>query len=208
MALALLQAGITGFLIGFGLIVAIGAQNAFVLRQGLARRHVFAVCLFCALSDATLILAGVAGLGVFIQGSPTLLAVATLGGAAFLVVYGALAARRALSPGTLEAAAGPGETSLKATIATAAGFTFLNPHVYLDTVVLVGALSAPFAGAAKIAYAVGAMSASFTWFFALGYGARLLAPVFARPQAWRALDAFIAVVMWAIAAKLVWTWSG
>jgi L-lysine exporter family protein LysE/ArgO len=202
---SLLHAAVTGFLIGAGLIVAIGAQNAFVLRQGLMRRHVFWVTTVCALSDAVLIAAGVAGLGTLVQSSPRLLLVATLGGAAFLAVYGFAAARRALRPGGLTAAPKAATDSLAATLAAVLAFTFLNPHVYLDTVVLVGSLSAQFAGSAKTAYAVGAMTASAVWFYGLGFGARLLAPVFARPAAWRLLDAAIACVMWAIALSLVST---
>jgi L-lysine exporter family protein LysE/ArgO len=206
---SILQSALTGFLIGLGLIVAIGAQNAYVLRQGLLRRHVLAITTVCALSDALLILAGVAGLGTWVQSSPALLAVATLSGALFLAIYGGLAARRALRPGVLVAASDAGSRDLAPALAATLGFTFLNPHVYLDTVVLVGSLSAQFRDAAKAAYALGAMSASAVWFYALGFGARLLAPIFARPAAWRALDGLIALVMWTIAVNLVlgW-WSG
>ena len=199
------QAVLTGFLIGFGLIVAIGAQNAFVLRQCLIRRHVLAVTTVCAVSDAVLIAAGVAGLGTLVQSSPGLLTVATLGGATFLAAYGVLAARRALNPGTLVAAAGHAG-DLRATIAAALAFTWLNPHVYLDTVVLVGSLSARFSGLDRLGFAGGAMTASVVWFYGLGFGARLLAPIFARPMAWRILDALIACVMWAIAFSLVSAW--
>lgn len=201
-----LQAGLTGFLIGLGLIVAIGAQNAFVLRQGLTGRHVLAVTVVCAVADAVLILAGVAGLGTLVQSSPALLAAATLGGAAFLSVYALMAARRALSRSELHAAPAEGPSGLGATLAAALAFTLLNPHVYLDTVVLVGSLSAQFEGGARAAYALGAMTASAVWFTSLGFGARLLAPVFARPGAWRVLDAGIALVMAAIAAGLVRRW--
>jgi L-lysine exporter family protein LysE/ArgO len=199
------SAALTGFLLGLGLIVAIGAQNAFVLRQGLQRRHVLVVTTICALSDAALIAAGVAGLGTLVSASPVLLAVATLGGAAFLAVYAVRAARRALSPGTLEAAA-PADGDLGRTIAATLAFTFLNPHVYLDTVVLVGSLSGGFAGSDRLAFALGAMSASVLWFYSLGFGARLLAPLFARPMAWRVLDGLIALVMAAIALSLLRGW--
>ncbi|MGQ7791282.1 LysE/ArgO family amino acid transporter [Faunimonas sp. B44] len=198
----MLSAALTGFGLGGGLIVAIGAQNAFVLRQGLARRHVFVVCLICALSDAALIALGVAGLGAVIAGSAALLRLVTWGGALFLFGYGALAFRRALEPGRLVAAART-EQSVAAAIAACLAFTFLNPHVYLDTVLLVGSLSAQFEGAERLAYAAGAVMASVLWFFGLGYGARLAAPLFARPAAWRALDLAIGTVMWAIAARLV-----
>ncbi len=140
------SAALTGFLLGLGLIVAIGAQNAFVLRQGLQRRHVLVVTTICALSDAALIAAGVAGLGTLVSASPVLLAVATLGGAAFLAAYAVKAALRALSPGSLEAASRD-EVDLGRTIAATLAFTFLNPHVYLDTVVLVGSLSGALPGA-------------------------------------------------------------
>lgn len=200
--LSLVQPAGTGFLIGLGLIVAIGAQNAFVLRQGLMRRHVLLVTSICAVSDAVLILAGVAGLGTIVAGSPQLLTVTTLGGAAFLLAYGLMAARRALTPSRLTAAPA-GETGLGRVIAATLAFTFLNPHVYLDTVVLVGSLSARFEGSGRAAFAAGAMAASALWFYGLGFGARLMAPVFARPTAWRVLDALIACVMVAIAASLL-----
>lgn len=196
-------AALTGFGIGLGLIVAIGAQNAFVLRQGLVRRHVLPVVLVCAVSDALLIAAGVAGLGTLVSSSPVLLTVATWGGAAFLVAYGLFALKRALAPAALDATDGGAQDNLAKALAACLAFTFLNPHVYLDTVILVGSLSAPFSGADKLAYAIGAMSASFAWFFSLGFGARLLAPLFAKPTAWRVLDLLIAAIMFAIAAKLV-----
>lgn len=196
---------LTGLVMGLGLIVAIGAQNAFVLRQGLMRRHVLVVTTICALSDALLILAGVAGLGTLVGRSPMLLTIATLGGAAFLLAYGLMAARRAVTPSHLTVAPA-GETDILRIVAATLAFTFLNPHVYLDTVVLVGSLSARFEGAARVAYAAGAMSASALWFYGLGFGARLLAPVFARPAAWRVLDGLIACVMVAIALSLVRSW--
>ncbi|HET7409229.1 MAG TPA: LysE/ArgO family amino acid transporter [Paracoccaceae bacterium] len=193
----------TGFGTGFTLILAIGAQNAFVLRQGLLRRHVFWICFACALSDAILITAGVAGMGTIAAAAPWLIDALTWGGAAFLIVYGALSLRRALTPGALRAA-GQGAQSLGAALAMTFAFTWLNPHVWLDTVGLVGAVSTGFRGdAAKAAFAAGAVAASFVFFFGLGYGARLLAPVFARPRAWAVLDTVIALVMWTIAASLV-----
>lgn len=198
-----LAAGLTGFLIGLGLIVAIGAQNAFVLRQGLLRQHVLAVATVCALADALLIAAGVGGLGTLVAASPLLMRLTAWAGAAFLAAYGLRAAWRALHPSALKAAQDSGEAGLAATLAAALAFTFLNPHVYLDTVVLVGSLSAQFEGSARIAYAIGAMAASALWFYGLAYGARLLAPVFARPTAWRVLDGLIALVMGVIALRLV-----
>ncbi len=194
------------FLQGFGtslaLIVAIGAQNAFVLRQGLARRHVLPVVLVCALSDALLISLGVAGLGRWVQEQPVLLSVTRWGGAAFLVVYGALAARRALSPHALSLQ-GAAVGDLRAAIAACLAFTYLNPHCWLDTVVLLGSIAAQQPEGTRGVFGAGAASASAVWFFSLGYGARLLAPLFARPVAWRVLDAAIALVMWAIAATLI-----
>jgi len=193
---------VAGFLLGGSLIIAIGAQNAFILRQGLLRQHVFILCLICALSDAVLIALGVAGLGAIISGSKLLIGAVTLGGAAFLAVYAVMALRRAISPSGMEAArTAPG--SLKAAVLTCLAFTFLNPHVYLDTVLLVGGLSGRYQGAARVAFALGAMSASFVWFFGLGYGARVLQPLFAKPAAWRVLDGLIALVMAALSLSLL-----
>ena len=193
---------ISGLLLGGSLIIAIGAQNAFILRQGLLRQHVFILCLICALSDAALIGLGVAGLGAIISGSDILIAVVTLGGAVFLAVYAFLALKRAISPSGLEAAKN-GSGSLKAAVLTVLAFTFLNPHVYLDTVLLVGGLSARYEGSARLAFAIGAMSASFIWFFGLGYGARVLEPLFLKPSAWRVLDGLIAAVMAALSVSLL-----
>ncbi len=198
----LVSAAISGFLLGASLILAIGAQNAFILRQGLLRQHVFVLCLICALSDALLITAGVAGLGTLVASSPRLIAWVTVGGALFLFAYAALALRRALHPLALHAAR-KGEARLGPAVAACLAFTFLNPHVYLDTVVLLGGLSAAFEGAERVAYGIGAATASFVWFFGLGYGARLLQPLFARPSAWRVLDVLIALVMAAIGIGLV-----
>ena len=177
---AVVPAALSGFLLGASLIIAIGAQNAFILRQGLLRSHVFVLCLICALADAVLIAAGIAGLGSLVAAAPRLIWWVTLGGALFLSAYAALALKRALHPHAMRAA-NEGAPSLKAAILTCLAFTFLNPHVYLDTVVLLGGLSARYQGQARLAYGLGAMAASFVWFFALGYGARLLQPVFERP---------------------------
>ncbi|MBW8639587.1 LysE/ArgO family amino acid transporter [Hoeflea sp. WL0058] len=192
----------SGFFLGGSLIVAIGAQNAFILRQGLIRSHVFVVCMIGALSDALLIAAGVTGLGTFIARSPWLISAVTLGGAAFLFAYALLAFRRALHPHAL-LADNSREQTLRTAVATCLALTFLNPHVYLDTVLLIGGLSGQYAGAARVAYGAGAVLASFVWFFGLGYGARLLAPLFARPSAWRALDILIGLVMAALALGLL-----
>jgi L-lysine exporter family protein LysE/ArgO len=197
-----MTAFLSGLTLGLGLIVAIGAQNAFVLRQGLKREHVFWVCLLCALSDAVLIAAGVAGFGFVVQQLPWLIEAMRYGGAAFLIAYGirsVLAAFR--STETLEAAASSAG-SLRKAILTVLAFTWLNPHVYLDTVVLLGSISTQF-GDTRPVFAAGAMTASFAFFFALGYGARLLRPLFASVIAWRILDGVTAMVMFAIAAKLL-----
>jgi L-lysine exporter family protein LysE/ArgO len=199
----MLSAFVQGFFVSAALIIAIGAQNAFVMRQGLKREHVLAVVLVCALSDMLLIGLGVAGLGTLVQREPVLLALARWGGALFLAGYGLLAARRAFSDHRL--AGGQGEPlSLRAAILACLGFTYLNPHCWLDTVVLVGSLSAQQPDGLRYVFGAGAASASVVWFFALGYGARLLAPLFARPLAWRVLDGGIAAVMWSLAATLLW----
>ena len=202
MSPSIAPAFVSGFFLGLSLIIAIGAQNAFILRQGLLRQHVFVLCLICALSDAVLIATGVAGLGTLLAASPRLIAAVTVGGAIFLFAYAALAFLRALRPRAMHAAA-TGEGSLKAAIAACLAFTFLNPHVYLDTVVLLGSLSSRFEGGARFAYGAGACIASFVWFFGLGYGARLLQPVFAKPAAWRVLDVLIGLVMTAIGLGLL-----
>lgn len=193
-----------GFALGFSLILAIGAQNAFVLRQGLRRAHVFAVCLTCAVSDAILIAAGVAGFGWIVSTAPWIEPVMTWGGAAFLAVYGGMSFWRAATQTEVLAAADTGTGSLQAALLTCLGLTWLNPHVYLDTVVLLGSVSTQYEGA-RLAFGTGAATASFVFFFALGYGARLLAPLFARPVAWRVLDVIVGIVMWTIALKLVLT---
>ena len=192
---------LSGLGTGLSLILAIGAQNAFVLKQGLLRHHVFAVCAFCALSDAILIAAGVAGAGAIAERAPWFLSTMRWGGAAFLIWYGMKSFRAALRGGEGLRPEGVAPPSLAATIGTIAALTWLNPHVYLDTVVLLGSVSS--ASDDRLAFAVGAMTGSFLFFFSLGYGARLLAPLFARPQAWRILDAGVGIVMWTIAATLV-----
>ena len=198
-----MSAAIQGFLLGASLIIAIGAQNAFVLRQGLLKEHVLPICLVCAIADAVLIAAGVAGLGTLVASSPALIRVVTAGGALFLAGYAVIAFRRAWAGSSMDVGRAGG-TTLRAALATVLALTFLNPHVYLDTVVLLGGLSARYEGADRLAYALGAMLASFAWFFALGYGARLLVPLFARPAAWRVLDAVIGAIMAALALRLVW----
>ncbi|SHH82713.1 LysE/ArgO family amino acid transporter [Marivita hallyeonensis] len=195
-----MTAALAGFALGFSLILAIGAQNAFVLRQGLLRSHVFAVSLTCALSDAILIAAGVAGFGALTQAIPGLEFAMRLLGAAFLIWYGARTLQSAWRGGQAMQA-GQAAGSLRKALLTCLALTWLNPHVYLDTVILLGAVSAQYDN--RLAFALGAMTASFVFFFSLGYGARFLAPLFARPRAWQVLDVIIGLVMWAIAAKLL-----
>ena len=193
---------VAGLTMGLSLIVAIGAQNAFVLRQGLRGEHVFAVCLACALSDAVLIVLGVTGFGKMAALLPWLDPVMRYGGAAFLVWYGARSLMSALRSSEALTISGSAEgRPLPATLLACLAITWLNPHVYLDTVILLGSVSTQFAGS-EVSFAVGAVTGSFLFFFALGYGAAWLRPVFARPAAWRALEGIIAVVMWAIALKL------
>lgn len=191
----------SGFGLGLGLIVAIGAQNAFVLRQGLRGEHVAAVVAVCAISDLVLIAGGVAGTGALLERMPELVDVMRWAGAAFLAGYGALAARRALRPtGALQAEAAE-RSPLASTLLTAVALTWLNPHVYLDTVVLLGSVAATH-GELRWHFGAGAAAGSVVWFTALGAGARLLRPVFSRPRAWRTLDALIAAVMVALAVGL------
>ena len=197
-----LLAAASGLALGLGLIVAIGAQNAFVLRQGLRLEHVAVVVAVCALSDLALILAGVLGAGAALQRLPWLVPVVCFAGAAFLLGYGLLAARRALRPGALLPDAVGARTGLAATVGTSLALTWLNPHVYLDTVVLLGSMASTH-GEQRWQFAAGAGLGSVLWFTGLGYGARLLRPVFARPAAWRVLDGVIAAVMTALAVSLV-----
>ena len=194
-----MQAALAGFALGLSLILAIGAQNAFVLRQGLRRAHVLPVVLVCAVSDALLIAAGVAGFGALTLAVPGLEWAMRLFGAAFLIWYGA---RMLRSAWTGSAALEPGAEaqSLRAALLTCLALTWLNPHVYLDTIVLIGAVSARYDA---LPFALGAMASSFVFFFALGFGARSVAPFFARPVAWRLLEALIGLTMWVIAATLL-----
>ncbi len=197
-----MQAATAGFALGLSLIVAIGAQNAFVLRQGLRRDHVLPVVLVCAVSDALLIAAGVTGFGLLAARLPGLEAAMRWLGAAFLLWYGARTLLAAWRGGeTLRAEDAPGNGSLRRALLTCLALTWLNPHVYLDTVMLLGAVSAQYDN--RLFFGLGAASASFVFFFALGFGARLLAPVFARPGAWRVLELVIGLTMWLIAAKLL-----
>lgn len=197
-----MTAALAGFLTALSLIAAIGAQNAFVLRQGLRREHVLPVVLACALSDALLIAAGVAGFGTLAALVPWITTAMLYAGAAFLMVYGALRFKAALRGGeALRPAAGTGAT-LGRTVGTVLVLTWANPHVYLDTVVLLGAISAQYAPQ-HWTFGAGAIAGSFAFFTALGFGARLLAPLFANPKAWVWLEVIIGIVMWTIAAALI-----
>ncbi|MBU7572374.1 MAG: amino acid transporter [Hydrogenophaga sp.] len=194
---------IQGLVLSLGLIVAIGAQNAFVLRQGLRREHVGSVVLFCAVADAVLITAGVLGMAQALRDSPGLARALALAGAAFLALYGWRALQRARQPQQLNAADGGEGLSRGAAVAQAAAFTLLNPHVYLDTVLLVGSIGAQQPAALRGWFVAGASTASLCWFGLLGFGARWLAPWFARPRAWQVLDGLIGITMGVLAALLV-----
>jgi L-lysine exporter family protein LysE/ArgO len=192
----------TGLALGATLIVAIGSQNAFVLRQGLRREHVVAVVAFCILADFALISAGVAGLASLLGDAPLLTTVLTLGGVVFLAVYGIRAFKQACRPRSMIADDAGNSLTLRSVLAHAAGFTFLNPHVYLDTVLLVGSIGARQPPELRGWFIGGAAVASVGWFSALGFGARLLTPLFARPVAWRILDAFVGLTMVTLALHL------
>ena len=196
----MLTSALAGFIASAVLIVAIGAQNAFVLRQGLRREHVLPVVLTCAVSDLLLILAGIAGLGAVVTARPDAVTVIRWVGAAFLLSYAVLAARRALRPAALDPV-GRAPATLRTTLLTCLALTYLNPHVYLDTVLLLGSVAQQHPH--RWLFGLGAAAASLSWFTVLGAGARRLAPLLARPTAWRVLDALIAVVMLGVAANLL-----
>ena len=195
------QSYLNGLLVAFGLIMAIGTQNAFVLAQSLRREHHLPVAAFCVVCDALLVAAGVFGLATILAQNPLLLSVARWGGAVFLLWYGTRALRRAFSRSSLEQSAGQTARSLKAVMLSALAVTLLNPHVYLDTVLLIGSLGAQ--QSVPGAYVVGAASASLLWFFTLALGAAWLAPWLARPNTWRVLDLLVAVMMYAVAVQLI-----
>ena len=189
-----LGAGTSGFLLGISLIAALGAQSLFILQMGLLRQHVLALCTFCACADILLITSGVLGMGTIAASLPWVETMMTFGGAVYLLTHAVISALRA----TVKRSAGCGAADgmcLRGALLACAACTFLNPHVYLDTVVLMGTYASAYAGYARTAFAVGAIIASAVWFFSLGYGARLLSPLFSRPVAWRMLDAGIAAVM-------------
>ena len=193
----------TGFALSATLIIAIGAQNAFVLRQGIRKEHVAPIVAFCAIADLLLIAVGVAGLAGILGDSPILVALLTIAGSAFLVWYGIRALQRALLPQSLRAAAGNEPLSLANAMAQAAGFTLLNPHVYLDTVLLMGSIGTRQPADMRIWFVGGAACASGVWFTTLGFGARLLAPLFARPRAWQVLDTLVGLTMLSLAVLLI-----
>lgn len=193
----------TGLLLGGSLIIAIGAQNTYVLKQGLVKSHVFLICLFFALADAILITIGTTGIGKIIENYPEWLKTITWFGAAYLFIFGLMSFRSAFKNESLESAASEGNQNIKTIIATLLALTFLNPHVYLDTVLLIGSIASPYNHADRVNFTLGAVSASFIWFFGLGYGARFLTPLFAKPSAWKILNVFIGIVMWWIAYQLI-----
>lgn len=192
----------TGFGLGGGLIIAIGAQNAFVLGQGLRRNHPVMVAFVCALCDAVLIASGVAGLGTLVATYPILTKIAAWGGAAFLIWYGFAALRRLFETETLSES-DVKQAGWKAVLTTTLAVTLLNPHVYLDTVVMLGGIGGQFPADERLTFALGAMSASFIWFFAIALGAAWLAPYVARPITWKIIDAITCAVMWLVAYKLI-----
>jgi L-lysine exporter family protein LysE/ArgO len=192
----------TGFALGATLIIAIGAQNAFVLRQGLRREHVLLIVAFCALADLLLISVGVAGLARLLGDAPRLIMALTVAGTVFLAWYGVRALARARKASVLHAAAGTHQIALRSALVQAAGFTFLNPHVYLDTVLLMGSIGARQPADMRMWFVGGAAAASGAWFTTLGFGARLLRPVFQTPRAWQVLDTIIGLTMLALAASL------
>lgn len=191
-----------GMGLGASLIVAIGTQNAFLLKQGLKRHYVLTCIVVCLMCDALLISAGVAGMGSFIADNPSFLLWAKAGGATFLIAYGLRAAKSAWRPSALNASTAKAPDGYWAVIGAALAFSLLNPHAFLDTVILLGSIGGQHDGDGRIYFAGGAIMASALWFCLLGFGARYLAPVFAKPVAWRVLDGIIALVMWAIAASL------
>ena len=194
---------LTGLLLGGSLIIAIGAQNAYVLKQGLLKSHVFLICLICSLSDALLITIGTTGIGRIIEKHPNWLMAITWFGAAYLFVFGIMSFKAALDNQTLHTEAITASNNKKTIVSTVLALTFLNPHVYLDTVLLIGSIASPYTGSERLYFTLGAISASFIWFFSLGYGARLLQPLFTRPSAWKILNTLIGLVMWWIAYHLI-----
>ncbi|MAJ18932.1 MAG: amino acid transporter [Euryarchaeota archaeon] len=198
----MLDSALEGFALSIGLILALGPQNVFVMRQGLMRSHVFAVCLACSVFDALLITAGVLGVGSILAGIEGAEFMIAIGASIFLISYGLLRIKSAISPVGMSTE-GEGESDLAPTIAAAAAFTFLNPHVYVDTLLLIGGTSSRYLGDDRLAFGIGAATASFVFFFSLGYGARSLSEVLNKPKAWRYIDLSIASIMFIIAAAIM-----
>ena len=196
---------IKGFTLGASLIIAIGSQNAFVLRQGLRKEYVFTICTICFLCDALLILLGVGGFGQLVASSSNLMLIARWGGALFLFFYGIRSFRSAFKSEVLSVDETKNLASgLAWAIATTLALTLLNPHVYLDTVILLGSISGQYPEAERHFFAIGAVVASMFWFYSLGYGARILTPLFQKQLSWKILDVMIGIIMWCIAGSLVW----
>ena len=200
----MLHSYLQGFAIGLSLIVAIGAQNTFVLKQGLKKQAVFWVCFVCALSDSILVVLGITGFATVIQLYPELVGFAKWAGAVFLLWYGLQHVIQAFKSNQSLHAGSQNEIQLSKIIIVCLALTWLNPHVYLDTVVLIGSISTQFEQT-KLYFTLGVITASWFFFFSLGYGARVLIPVFANPKAWKVLDVVIALIMWSIAISLIMT---
>ena len=198
----MLDSALEGFALSIGLILALGPQNVFVMRQGLMRSHVFAVCLACSVFDALLITAGVLGVGSILAGIEGAEFMIAIGASIFLISYGLLRIKSAMSPVGMSTE-GEGESDIAPTIAAAAAFTFLNPHVYVDTLLLIGGTSSRYLGDERVAFGIGAATASFVFFFSLGYGARSLSEVLNKPKAWKYIDLSIACIMFVIAAAIM-----
>lgn len=194
---------INGLALSIGLIVAIGAQNAFLLNRALRNQHQYILALFCSITDASLICLGIFGMGSLVKAHPNLLLWVTLGGVMFLLVYGAIAFKSATNSHAMKADSSQSEYSLIKALTVAASVSLLNPHAYLDTVVLLGGISSQYEGSEKLWFGFGAVSASFIWFFGLAYGARWLMPFFQNTKSWRVLDFLIGVIMWVIAMGLI-----
>ena len=198
----MLGSALEGFALSIGLILALGPQNVFVMRQGLMRSHVFAVCLACSVFDAVLITAGVLGMGSILSGIEGAEFAIAVGASIFLVSYGLLRIKSAMNPLGMTTE-GEGENELAPTIAAAAAFTFLNPHVYVDTLLLIGGTSSRYAGDERLAFGIGAATASFVFFFSLGYGARSLSEALNKPEVWWYIDLSIAALKFIIAAGIL-----
>ena len=196
------SAGLEGFALSFGLILAIGPQNAFVMRQGLMRSHVFVTCLVCSIADAGLITAGILGVGTVVSSIEGAEQGIAIGAAIFLTLYGVLRIRSSMNPNSISIE-GEAESNLIATLGAAIAITFLNPHVYFDTLLLIGGASTGFMGNEKLAFGIGATTASFVFFFSLGFGAKRLSDVLNRPEAWKLIDRGVAVIMFVIAGAII-----